>query len=1108
LSVASNSVTVTRKAVAPTIEDALCLTSPYSISGRSDENGATVTLYDAITNNPISGGTATVTNGAWYMPNLTLSNNQDVYAKITAGTCLTESDNSDATTVTTRPSASAYTIVINDPVTGDDVITGTISGGTYPVTINTYVNQGLVGTGTTVSTAGTWSVSEVQNSLSTNQTVNVTVTTGTGCESEFSTSQAIVQCSPPTVPLYSGGGIVCKNQAGAVSVTDSEAGIIYQLVDATGEAVGPSAIGTGSGITLYTFAMTSDLPDVRLKVYDVLNPSCAITGSATVSFTVNNNVPTVSFTSRTLSVLQGQTSVDLAYTSKSTTPSADTYTIDFSLAAEDQGFQDKTSETIPVSPIQILVPEDAAVGTYSGTITIYSNEAGSCTNSYDFTITVYASTSTPVISIHPTGTTVCSGFPVTLTATASSSTAMTFTWQQSTTYNGTYSTVQTESNVTTSSYTSGNLTSTTYYRVLVSNTNGITTSNVAIVTVNSTPATPGTISGPVTVSRGSNFVNYSITPVSGATSYIWNYSGTGVTIQGNTNSVYLNFNSTAEAGDLTVQASNACFTSTASTPFSIAIDEICAWRSVKDGNWTDYTVWHKLDCATGTWSPAATYPNNNRPIYVYDDVVINTGEFISADSLYVKPGGVIIVNQGAALTATDELIIGIDTNGNAGQINSSGACNNVSTSGAKVIVRKALDSSWDFISFPFEVPAANVYHAGTNTNAVWGNINPVTTNASFFAAQYNGADRALDKSPSSNSKYFGNVTNSTFVPVRGYIVTGGNNGADSIDFVAATNTQLTLCGGSYSPENYLNPCECNDGWCLVGTPYVSAYNLYYADKYKTYYVAPTYTPVAESTDYKLNSFGAFFIQATAATPIIYNELGIANPTSHPSPAPRFNGIIELQLRNMQYTDNAVIRLGEDASEEYVLGEDALKIQTIAAASPQIYTEAIGACSGLFVNSLPANTERVDLQLKINSPGTHTIKISKPEQLRNINTATLVDTETGLRTDLITNENGYTFDAISKGVSNRFYIMLATNTSVKTGKTGNEDINVLLKGRNITLTGIKGNAYIRMYDVVGKLMYQYKDLQNGQSIDVNVPGVYLLEIKTDTQNERVKVLIQD
>lgn len=1115
LSAASNSITVTRAATTPTINAATCITYPYIFSGTSSENGATVTLYDGNNN---SKGTAIVTNGTWSVEVSTPLTNMNLYAKVTSGSCLTASVNSTSIPVTTKstPVALGYTLTINNPTIGDDVITGTISGGTYPVTVKTYINQMPIGSGVLVSSAGTWSVSGIQSNLATDQVIKVTVTPSSGCESELSSVQAVVQCAPPAIPSYTGGGSVCSNGIGSVVLDSSETGVIYQLVNSSGVAVGPTSVGNDTAtVILTTYALTG-ATTVYVKTFRALNPSCSQTSTTAVNFTINNAVPTVTFSSTALSVTSGSSSVNLNYTAKSSSPSADKYTISFSLAAKNAGFQDV------VTPVALsAVPSSISIGvrtspvppngTYAGTITIYNNTSGSCTTTYGFTITVYSASTAPVITTQPLSSSICSNLSQTAILNVSAvPTPTAYQWQQSTAYNGTYTNVTGGSGGTSGTYITPALTSTTYYRVIVYNGSLYTTSNVAVVTVNTAPATPGTISGLTTVSKGSDYINYNISPVSGATSYIWSYSGNGATITGNTNSVYVSFDANATPGNLSVSAVNSCGNVAGSAPLSIAMDQICAWRTVSDGSWTTVAIWQKLDCATGTWSAASTYPNNDRPIYVYTNVTIPASTYISADSLYIKPTGIVSVPSTSALTVTDQLIVGIDVNGNSGQLNSNAACNNISTSGAKVIVRKALDSTWDFISFPFNVPETNVFLSGTNTHAIWGNISGTNTiKPDFFAARYDGLLRATGGNPSSTgSLYYVNVTEKTFTSVRGYIISGGTNGADSLDFVAANGTQITLCNGSYSPEYYINPCLCNDGWCLVGTPYITAYNLYYPDLYKSYYVAPTYTSVASGVGYKLNPFGAFFIQATGALPISFPTTGITDLATGigPSPAPAYSNI-NLQLSSSSKADATLIRLNENANVKYLIGEDALKIQN-AASSIQIYTEAEDACSGLSINTLPLNTEQVKLKINIANTGTCVMQIKNKENLNNIESVVLVDTETGLQTDLIQVDK-YSFEANTTGTSERFYILLKTKN--QTGINNlfrNNDIEVTVKGNNVSLNDLKGNANVRMYDVVGKLMYNFPNLKNNQSFNIKVPGIYFVDISTETQNKKVKILIQN
>jgi hypothetical protein len=72
------------------------------------------------------------------------------------------------------------------------------------------------------------------------------------------------------------------------------------------------------------------------------------------------------------------------------------------------------------------------------------------------------------------------------------------------------------------------------------------------------PAAAGPIAGPSLVCTGQNGVAYSIPPIAGASWYSWTYSGAGVDINGSSNSVTLNFGSTATSGTLQVYGSNVC----------------------------------------------------------------------------------------------------------------------------------------------------------------------------------------------------------------------------------------------------------------------------------------------------------------------------------------------------------------------------------------------------------------------------------------------------------------------------------------------------------------------------------------------------------------------
>jgi len=565
LSAASTSVTVTRQAVAPTINAVNCVSSPYTVSGTSQEaNGTQVRLYT--TANGITPGatvgTVSVSNGFWQVTNLTNVSGTQFIARVLAGGCLTESLNSNVLTVTTRTSLTGYTININNPVEGVSSVSGNISGGSYPVTVRAYVNEVLVGNASIVNSAGSWTVSGLEpTDLYVGAQIRITITAGLSCESILSSNFATVQCSPPPLPGYTGGSkTYCLGGVGELLITGTKTGAVYQLVNSSGLAQGPSMVGTGGSITLTTYILNANLTGLFIYTFSALNPSCGQISSTAIHFDVQNPTPTVTFSSTTLSVQSGTGSVNLSYTAKSTSPSADKYTLSWSFAATQQGFQPvTTAAVIPAAPgnIVIAVPTSPApaVGTYSGTITITS-DAGGCSRSYGFTVSVFGASSPPVITTHPVGATICTNSTHNMSVSASASSGITYQWQIATAFLGPFSNIAGATGV---SYTTTTLTASRFYRVLATANSQSTISNVAAVNVTTTPATAGAITGATSIRMGrSNYLLYSIVPIEGASSYQWSYSGTGASIIGSGTSVYVSFASNATAGNLTVRGVNSC----------------------------------------------------------------------------------------------------------------------------------------------------------------------------------------------------------------------------------------------------------------------------------------------------------------------------------------------------------------------------------------------------------------------------------------------------------------------------------------------------------------------------------------------------------------------
>jgi gliding motility-associated-like protein len=94
------------------------------------------------------------------------------------------------------------------------------------------------------------------------------------------------------------------------------------------------------------------------------------------------------------------------------------------------------------------------------------------------------------------------------------------------------------------------------------------------ITVNHLPNNPGIISGNDQVCQNQNGIVYNTPKIQNAENYIWDYSGIGVNIIGNSNNVTIDFSSNATDGYLSVKGVNTCGSSIFSAPFFVSVNTL------------------------------------------------------------------------------------------------------------------------------------------------------------------------------------------------------------------------------------------------------------------------------------------------------------------------------------------------------------------------------------------------------------------------------------------------------------------------------------------------------------------------------------------------------
>src|ERR1035437_8789917 len=193
---------------------------------------------------------------------------------------------------------------------------------------------------------------------------------------------------------------------------------------------------------------------------------------------------------------------------------------------------------------------------------ITATAGNSCGTSSPRSLAVTVSSGTPNIPGAISGTaTQCGGLTGQIYSITAVTGATTYTWTVPTGWSVAGGAGTTSIAVTTGSAgQNGNIT------VTAGNSCGTSSPRSISVTVTAVPATPGAISGTATQCGGLTGQIYSITAVTGATTYTWTVpTGWSVTGGAGTTSITVTTGSAGQNGNITVTAGNICGTSSASS---------------------------------------------------------------------------------------------------------------------------------------------------------------------------------------------------------------------------------------------------------------------------------------------------------------------------------------------------------------------------------------------------------------------------------------------------------------------------------------------------------------------------------------------------------------
>jgi hypothetical protein len=551
-------------------------------------NGNPASLPITVTLLPVAAGSisgsATVCSGqnnvAYNIPSIT---NATSYIWTYSGSGATINGNSNNISISFSPTATSGNLTVK----GSNFCgVGTISAN-YPITINPLPSAAGSINGTSIVCQGQSNISYSVPVIS-NATSYIWSYSGTGASINGTTSSISINFSANATS----GNLTVKgnNSCGDGVISSNYPITINPLPLAAGNISGTAVVCQGQSNISYSVPVISNTSSYTWSYSGTGASINGSTSSTTINFSSNatsgnltvrgnnacgdglisanypitiNPLPSASGNiSGTASVCQGQNNVSF---SVGVISNATSYIWSYS----------GTGASINGSTSSITI--NFSSNATSGNLTVKGNNAcgdGVISANYPITINPLPSASGSISG----SVSVCQGQNNVIYKVPAISNATSYIWV----YSGTGASLNGSSDSITISFsptaTSGNLT------VKGNNAcgDGIISANYPL-TVNPLPAASLSISGNSSVCQGANNVSYNVPPISNATSYTWDYSGIGATVNGSSDNITISFSPTATSGNLTVKGNNACGDGTISANYPITVNPLPAVAGIISG---------------------------------------------------------------------------------------------------------------------------------------------------------------------------------------------------------------------------------------------------------------------------------------------------------------------------------------------------------------------------------------------------------------------------------------------------------------------------------------------------------------------------------------------
>lgn len=298
----------------------------------------------------------------------------------------------------------------------------------------------------------------------------------------------------------------------------------------------------------------------------------------------------------------------------------------------------------------------------------------------------------------------------------------------------------------------------------------------------------------------------------------------------------------------------------------------------------------------------------------------------------------------------------------------------------------------------------------------------------------------------------------------------------------------------------------NMSWNMFGSPFLCAMNYDDMEYGRVIYkkIGDTYEAVntMDVASGSIESGSAVFTQtATLQTSEIFSVNQRTKPVS-PDNIATGNLVIAISGTDNCIQDKISINAvaSEDASSEFNMAEDGVKMMSVSADAPQIYMEREGKRYSLL--SAVDIQGTVEVGLNVKASGMYTVSIPEDCETMEYETVVLTDKSNGRTVDLL--DGGYDFAIAEAGdVTGRFTIQFN-----RMGANDGSSINVYTEPDGIIVVeGLAEGMTVRLFDSSGKIVNIRKDVSVTERFTVAEAGVYLVQVKiSDSEQNVFKVIV--